>query len=222
MESKILAKTPSDNKIEVFEFSKKAEKSVLIIGGVHGDEKEAIYVAEKLLKCDEIYKLIDNLNIFILPKLNPDGCAKNTRQNSNGVDLNRNMPTKDWTSVSYKEKYNPGPSPSSEIETKTLINLIEEIKPACIISFHCYEPMINYNGACKNLAKRMSEFNGYKITDNIGYPTPGSLGTWAGIERNIPVITFEIESGCGEQFAWEFHKSAILAGIQFISENDNL
>jgi protein MpaA len=33
----------------------------------------------------------------------------------------------------------------------------------------------------------------YPIEENIGYPTPGSFGTWAGIERNIPTITLELD-----------------------------
>ena len=36
-----------------------------------------------------------NTPLFI-PCLNPDGMSKNTRTNSNGVDLNRNFPTKNW------------------------------------------------------------------------------------------------------------------------------
>ena len=34
---------------------------------------------------------------------------------------------------------------------------------------------------------------GYPIEESIGYPTPGSFGTWAGIEREILTITLELD-----------------------------
>ena len=33
----------------------------------------------------------------------------------------------------------------------------------------------------------------YPIEPSIGYPTPGSFGTWAGIEKNIFTITLELD-----------------------------
>ena len=55
--------------------------------------------------------------------------------------------------------------------------------------------MINTNGDCQPEAKIIAEATGYKLSDYIGYPTPGSLGDYCGAERNIPVITYEAEKG---------------------------
>ena len=33
----------------------------------------------------------------------------------------------------------------------------------------------------------------YPVEESIGYPTPGSFGTYAGVERNIPTITLEMD-----------------------------
>ena len=33
----------------------------------------------------------------------------------------------------------------------------------------------------------------YPIEESIGYPTPGSFGTWAGIENGILTITLELD-----------------------------
>ena len=222
LEKRLLGKSFLNKDIELFSLSFGGHRNVLLLGGVHGDELEAVYIAERFLDFNEIKKLNGLLNVYLLPKLNPDGCALKTRQNARDVDLNRNMPTKDWFPEALKPKYNPGTFASSEVETNILINLIEEIKPVCIISFHCYEPMINYNGPCKRLAEKMSIYNSYKVVSDIGYPTPGSLGTWAGIERNIPVITLEIERGCGNDIAWNLNKNAIFEGLKFIAENDEL
>ena len=39
----------------------------------------------------------------------------------------------------------------------------------------------------------MSEIINYPTESSIGYPTPGSFGTWAGVERDIPTITLELD-----------------------------
>ena len=31
------------------------------------------------------------------------------------------------------------------------------------------------------------------MESSIGYPTPGSFGTWAGVEKKIPTITLELD-----------------------------
>lgn len=31
------------------------------------------------------------------------------------------------------------------------------------------------------------------LQESIGYPTPGSFGTWAGVEKGIPTITLELD-----------------------------
>jgi protein MpaA len=53
----------------------------------------------------------------------------------------------------------------------------------------------------------------YEITEDIGYPTPGSLGTYAGWERQIPTITFEIERGLPLSEVWPTVRGAVLAAI---------
>jgi protein MpaA len=221
IEKIIIGKSCNNIDIEMFHLSK-GPKTILLISGVHGDEAEAIDVLDFFIK-EEIYEQFEGVcSIFAIPKLNPDGCFLKTRQNLNGVDLNRNMPTKDWDPKAHKEKYNPGKVSGSEPETKALINVIETLNPFCIISFHTYKPMVNYNGPSKGLAKVISEEIGYISVSDIGYPTPGSLGTWAGHERSMPTITFEIERGIGGKKAWERVRKSIISGITFVCKNEDL
>ena len=35
---------------------------------------------------------------------------------------------------------------------------------------------------------KISDIMNYPVEPSIGYPTPGSFGTWAGIEKQIPTI----------------------------------
>ena len=58
----------------------------------------------------------------------------------------------------------------------------------------------------------MHRFNHDPITRRIGYPTPGSLGTYAGKERHVPVITLELASR-GMHPAWKTDGAALLAAM---------
>jgi protein MpaA len=196
--------------------------NLLLIGGVHGDEPEGYFLVEEFVR-QNVWRELEGLaNLWVIPRLNPDGCAANRRVNANGVDLNRNLPTKDWTSAVTNERYNPGTAPGSEPENKALMQVIERLKLRAIVSAHSWKPMINYNGPCKKLAEVMSEKTGYIVSDDIGYPTPGSLGTWAGWERKIPTITLEIERDSTQETIWRTHKDGLLAGLLFAAMNEKL
>lgn len=215
----LLFKTAAGNKCELHMLTKGRE-SILLVGGVHGDEPEGFFLVEKFMKESSLWNFLEgNCSLFVIPRLNPDGCASNQRTNSRGVDLNRNMPTKDWTPEARAPRYYPGASPNSELETQTLIQVIESIKPKAIISCHSWEPMINFNGPAKNLASAMATKNQYRISDDIGYPTPGSLGTWSGWERKIPTITLEIERDCAQDKIWSLHSPALEAALRYLESN---
>lgn len=178
--------TTKENR-EILLYGKSFPKNpVLVIGVVHGDEPQGE---------DLIYKYLTdcpNTNMIFIPSLNPDGKNKGTRINSNKVDLNRNFPTKNWEK-SKKDKYFGGDSSASEIETKFLINIIEEYKPRAILTLHTPYKIVNYDGPAREISEKISEIIDYPVEESIGYPTPGSFGTYAGIERNIPTITLEMD-----------------------------
>ena len=139
--------------------------------------------------------------LLFIPCLNPDGMQLGTRTNANGVDLNRNFPTKNWGEDTSKAGDNPtdyfgGTSPASEIETQFVIDVIEEYKPELIITLHAPYKVVNYDGPARDIAEKISEIIHYPVEESIGYPTPGSFGTYAGIERQIPTITLELDETC--------------------------
>ena len=137
-------------------------------------------------------------NLIFIPCLNPDGMQNNTRTNANGVDLNRNFPTKNWGEDTSKAGDNPadyygGTSPASEIETQFVIDVIEKYQPKLILTLHAPYKIVNYDGPAKEIAQKISNIIGYPVEESIGYPTPGSFGTYCGVERNIPTITLELD-----------------------------
>lgn len=181
--------TKNGNKIELIGLA--GECKVLVIGVFHGDEPQGKYLIEK-------YLAQRNSNILFIPCLNPDGMAENKRTNANGVDLNRNFPTKNWGEDGSAAGDNPssyfgGSSPASEIETKFVINVIEKYRPKLIMTLHAPYKIVNYDGPAADVAQKISDITGYPVEPSIGYPTPGSFGTYCGVERNIPTITLELD-----------------------------
>lgn len=177
--------------IPVFKTDIKAQKYLYLIGGVHGDEVEGVYVLKELFQWLKNEHTLKDLPMIVLPILNVDGYRAQSRTNAHSVDLNRNLPTKDWTNVAREPRYNPGPKALSEPENQFLLKLMDKYKPGLILSFHTWKPILNYNGNCQDVAEYLALFNKYETASDIGYPTPGSLGSYAVEKYNCPVLTFE-------------------------------
>jgi murein peptide amidase A len=89
---------------------------VLVVGCIHGNETAGIAIADALE-----HVAPRDLDLWIVPDLNPDGIAAHTRQNAHGVDLNRNFP---WRWRPLSGVYASGPRPLSEREARIAHALI--------------------------------------------------------------------------------------------------
>ena len=177
--------------IPVFKTDIKAKKYIYLLSGTHGDEVEGVYVLQKYFEWLRSDDELEELPLIVIPILNVDGYKQGTIVNSHAVDLNSNYQTKDWSADFKKDKYNPGPSANSEPENQFLLKLFEKFEPGIVLSFHTWKPIINYNGQCKDIAEFIAKYNHYPISEDIGYPTPGSLGTYVPETYGTGVITFE-------------------------------
>jgi predicted deacylase len=186
---------------------------VLLIGGIHGDEPEGLPLVERLVhEIAADRSLARTASILIVRDLNPDGTADGTRTNKNQVDLNRNFPASNWDSTARQPRFHPGTQPASEPETQLLVELMGEFRPDRILVMHSTrgKPMVNYDGPARELAEAMSQLNGYVTSDTIGYPTPGSLGSFAGVDKQIPIITLELPRGVNTETAWQANRDALI------------
>lgn len=187
--------TKQGNTISLLGFSDNIGQT-LIIGVVHGDEPQGEYLINKYLNENK------KEGVLFIPCLNPDGKQQQSRTNANGVDLNRNFPTKNWE-LGERDNYFGGCKPASEIETRFLVNIIDKYKPSSIITLHTPYKIVNYDGPAQELAQMISEIIKYPVEASIGYSTPGSFGTYAGIEKNIPTITLEMDEECPVEDLYE-------------------
>ena len=194
-----------------------AGPKTLIFAAIHGDEPNTAFVAnqlvEHLTKNPEAYYA---RRVAVVPVANPDGLARATRKNAREIDLNRNFPAKNFA-VGKKDRYFGGEQPASEPETQLLIELIEDWQPNRIITMHAIargKHGNNFDGPAETLAKTMSRHNEYSVLKSMGYPTPGSFGSWAGIDRQLPTITLELPSDATGSVAWRENREALLSAIQ--------
>ncbi len=191
-----------------------SRRTVMVLGGFHGDEPKSVFVAARLVDLLSETKPTGLATWIVVPVVNPDGYMRRKRRNARGVDINRNFPTRNWVPSSPRSRMYGGPSPASEPETRVVIRLLEKYRPDRIVTIHSIGRerfCNNYDGPAHSLATRMRRHNGYPITASIGYPTPGSFGNWAGKERRIPVITLELRSTDSPQRCWADNREAILS-----------
>jgi hypothetical protein len=205
--------------LELFKSAKKNTPNsgpILIIGGVHGDEPEGVWLAQHALEWLKSTPV--RCPWLLIPCLNPDGFNKNERVNSNGVDLNRNFPADNWSNEHSQPRYYPGPSPASEPETQALAELISVEKPILIIHCHSWNPCVVYTGEPgRRDAERLSESCGYPAQPDIGYPTPGSLGEYGWRAHKTPVICIEEAERVEKDTIWPRFKRGFEAIFDDVS-----
>ncbi len=175
-----------------------AGTEIVVLASIHGDEAETTVVVSEALRCIPR----GDLRAAVILCGNPDGMLRGTRGNARGVDLNRNLPTSNWSAdpVFYKTRENdardialsPGAKPASEPETAALLALLETLKPRAMVSLHAALACIDDAGG-SHLGRQLAARTGLPLLTEIGYPTPGSMGTWAG-ERGMGLVTWELEA----------------------------
>ncbi len=202
-------------------FNNQAKQYTLFLGGVHGDELPTVYLTFKLAQyVKDNPDLFKNHGIVIAPLLNPDGFLSRppTRVNASGIDINRNLPTRDWQAKAIRQwtakgkrgRYYPGAKQASEQETLFQVALIKRFKPQKILSAHSPLNFFDYDGPSSDLdsfEKWMEQIckESNHPMKKFGY-YPGSLGNYAGHERNIFTLTLELPSSDPERSKKYFEK----------------
>ena len=144
-------------------------KNVLVVGCIHGNERAGVAVTQRL----RAVKPPRGFDLWIVPYLNPDGAAHDTRTNAHGVDLNRNFP---WRWQPLTGVYDSGPHALSEPESRIAYALIKRLKPAISIWFHQHLGVVDDSGGNPAIERRFARLVGLPVARLTR--EPGSATTW--------------------------------------------
>jgi hypothetical protein len=127
---RVIGRSVGGHLIRAWELGEKdAEVTAIIFGRHHGNEPAGEVVLDALRDGNPIH----GVDLWVVPRLNPDGALRGTRQNRRGVDLNRNFPRR-WKHVTGY--YNSGRRPASEPETRAATRFMDNIDPDYVVSIH--------------------------------------------------------------------------------------
>ena len=167
-----------------------SRSKVLVVGCIHGTECEGIGVARRL----ERGPAPRSAQLSIVENLNPDGFAREIRQNASGVDLNRNFPS-EWRPLGVPfDQYHSGPRPLSEPETRAAARLVRSLRPDLTIWFHQPEARVRAFGPSVRAAREYARLARVAY-DTVRWP-PGSAPNWQ--NRRFPgTASFVVELPVG-------------------------
>jgi hypothetical protein len=217
--------------------------AVLYHGAEHGNEQApasvVAYVAYQLLtnygSDPEITALVDNVEWYLMPIMNPDGYVNYDRYNAHGVDLNRN-----WAGPGSGQDPSGGPYPFSEPETADLRDfLLENSNVRVHVDIHGYVPYIMWPWA--HIAEHCPDHNSFlgigtemrnrvaasgggtyqigTIYELMWYPVSGCSTNYSYGVLDLWAIAIEVVDADMPDICEEFLTSLLYVG-QWIDEHD--
>jgi len=220
--------------INLYSFGQ-GELHYLIVAGIHGGyEGNTVDLANQFLVYLNAHPATvpSGVTLYIIPDMNPDAVARGrnagARVNANGVDLNRNFPTRNWVadwdhSNCWNERPTTGGnSRGSEPETRAVVNFILGHRIEAMISYHSAALGVFPGGdpwqpASERLASALSTVTGYPYPPlDIGCTYTGTLADWA-VESGVgAAVDMELANHHDPDFARNIKALRIL--VNFLAD----
>ncbi len=188
--------------------------TVLFMAVIHGDETAGAPLVDKLADYLSTHpNVVEGHRVVMIPVTNPDGMALSCRENTRGIDLNRN-----FEAANRVNNGTNGFHALSEPEAAALKKLIHEYRPDRIVSIHQPLDCLDYDGPGNGLAARMAE--ACKLPVHKLGARAGSLGAYTGDTLGIPTITMELPreaSRLSQAGLWAQYGPALLTAVTYSS-----
>jgi hypothetical protein len=174
---------------------KDAEVTAVAFGRQHGDEPAGEVVLDALRDGNPVH----GIDLWVVPRLNPDGALRGTRQNAHGVDLNRNFP---WHWQRITGYYYSGPRPASEPETRAAIRFLNNVDPDYVVNFHQPLHGIDIRHAKdRAFARRLARELGLpNVRLNCGSGCHGTLSQWFNHRHKGANVTAEFGASPSQRY----------------------
>ncbi len=172
----------------------RSARKVVVLGSIHGDETAGIRVTEGIRRGLPVHEV----DLWVVPTINPDGVARGTRQNAHGVDLNRNFPYA-WGHLTGS--YYSGPRPLSEPESRALRRFLDRVRPRFMVSFHQPLHGVGSDRKDKGFQRRLSRGLDLPVKAfNCSGRCYGTMTSWYNHGHAGTAIT--VEFGAHPSLAW--------------------
>ncbi len=187
------------------------ELCVLVLASIHGDEAAGTPLVHELARrALRDPASFPDRKLVLVPVANPDGVHAKRRFNAQGIDLNRNFPADNWT------RRRGGPEPLSAPESRALHELVLRHAPERIVSLHQPADRIDWDGPAEELARAVAQATTLPLA-RMG-ARKGSLGSWAGVDRGLEVLTIELPGSASRatpEDLWERYGALLETAIRF-------
>jgi protein MpaA len=149
---------------------RRAPTALLVVGCIHGNEPAGAGVA-RLLEAQPP----TGVHVWVVESLNPDGVAAGTRENAQGVDLNRNFPWR-WRPIPRGGGQYSGPRALYAPEARIAYRLVLRARPRVTVWFHQPLDVVDRSGGDAAIERRFARLAGMRETTLTRYP--GSAAGW--------------------------------------------
>jgi hypothetical protein len=143
------------------------ERTVLVVGQTHGDEEGGLRV---LLRAASL-SLPDGLTLWVVPTMNPDGLAMDTRFLDNGTDPNRQA--------------------TSQREQQAVYDFALEVRPSLSIWYHQNYGWVGGSGASMAAARKYQALTGLGTLKHSGDCAKGFM--WCPIDLALGSSSILVE-----------------------------
>jgi protein MpaA len=180
-------------------------RRALVVGSIHGNEPAGIAIARALATA----AVPPEVDLWVVPDLNPDGVAVSTRVNADGVDLNRNFPYQ-WKPIGAPGSIHySGPRPLSEPESRVLATLLRSVRPTLGIWYHQALAVVDTSQGPLAAQRRYAAATGLPLQRLPDYP-----GSAVGFEDHLfgpTAFVVELPAGTLTPTQTRRHASTVLA-----------
>ena len=163
----------------------KAPTKDLVLGSMHGYYERA---GEQVVASLKAMAIPTNLDLWVIPTINPDGDAMGQRANAHNVDLNRDWPN-NWVHIPGNpadkfDNHGNGSAPLSQPETRAMYDFLRWLRPARVVSMH--QPL-----------------DGVDTTDGGGLPQGRAFRDALAAHLGLPLKALTCFGGChGSMTGW--------------------
>ena len=186
--------------------SARAARTILVVGAIHGNERAGVPVLRALRSATPPR----GVRIVLVDSVNPDGDARNARQNARGVDLNRNWPV-GWRGGGRAfDTYFPGAGPLSEPESRGLSTYIAKLRPRVTLYYHQHMRLVDRSGGDPFLTRLYARAG--RLPWRGIDPLPGTATRWQNTTfRGDTAFVVELPAGRLSRAGVRRHRGAVLS-----------